>query len=286
MMRRASYVCMHARSRVSELLSVFAVVFALTIGRADASQANHVESSVGMPAKIESIVLPGTELEAVPSETKSPIVLRIAATYPHGSEFRYDLEFTGLDPGEYDLKTWLHRKDGSSSENLPSIPVTIRSMLPAGQVKPHTPSAGEHPRLGGYRILWIVCGIIWIAGLAAIVWMGRRRRLEEEALRPRPKSLAEKLEPLVQSALAGKLSRSERAQLELGLVAYWRKRLGYEERRPAETIQLLRDHPEAGPLLTSLEDWLHRPADRARVDVAALLAPYRNLPADALEATR
>jgi len=258
-------------------------IAALVLGFAAALQANRVDSTVGMPARIEALVLPGSELEAAPSDTKSPIVLRIAATYPHGSEFRYALEFTGLDPGEYDLKSFLHRKDGSSSEDLPSIPVTIRTMLPAGQVKPHTPSAGEHPRLGGYRILWIVCGIVWIAGLAAILWSGRRRRLEEQAARPRPKSLAEKLEPLVENALEGKLSRAERAQLELGLVAYWRKRLGYEERRPAETIQLLRDHPEAGPLLTSLESWLHRPADPERVDVAALLAPYKNLPADAFE---
>jgi hypothetical protein len=260
-----------------------ALALGLVFGLAAAPLANHVESTVGMPARIEALVLPGSELEAAPSDAKSPIVLRVAATYPHGSEFRYDLEFTGLDPGEYDLKSFLHRKDGSSSADLPSIPVSIRSVLPAGQVKPHTPSAGEHPRLGGYRILWIVCGIVWIAGIAAIVWSGRRKRLEEEAARPRPKTLAEKLEPLVESALAGKLSRAERAQLELGLVAYWRKRLGYDERRPAETIQLLRDHPEAGPLLRSLEDWLHRPADRTRVDVGALLAPYRNLPADALE---
>lgn len=248
-----------------------------------ALQANRVESTVGMPARIEALVLPGGELEAAPSDAKSPIVLRIVATYPHGSEFRYDLEFTGLDPGEYDLKSFLHRKDGGSSTDLPSIPVAIRTTLPAGQVKPHTPSAGQHPRLGGYRILWIVCGIVWIAGLAAIIWMGRRRRMEEEAARPRPKSLAEKLEPLVESALEGKLSRAERAQLELGLVAYWRKRLGYENRKPAETIALLREHPEAGPLLTSLEDWLHRPGDRHQVDVSALLAPYRNIPANALE---
>lgn len=259
-------------------------IAALALGLAAAfAQANRVESTVGMPARIEALVLPGTELEAAPSDSNSPIVLRIAATYPHGSEFRYDLEFTGLDPGEYDLKSFLHRKDGSSSENLPSIPVSIRTTLPAGQVKPHSPSAGAHPRLGGYRLLWIVCGSVWIAGLAAIVWMGRRRRLEEEAARPRPKSLAEKLEPLVESALEGKLSRSEGAQLELGLVAYWRKRLGYEQRGPAETIRLLREHPEAGPLLTSLEDWLHRPADPRQVDVSALLAPYRNIPASALE---
>jgi hypothetical protein len=245
--------------------------------------AGHVESTVGLPARIEAIVLPGTELEAAPSDVKSPIVLRIAATYPHGSAFRYDLEFTGLDPGEYDLRSFLKRKDGTPTADLPAIPVAIRSVLPAGQVKPHTPGEGEHPGVGGYRTTLIAAGVAWLAGLAAILWVGRRKRREEEAARPRPRTLAERLEPLVESALAGNLSRSERAQLELGLVAYWRRRLGYEDKRPAETIQLLRDHPEAGPLLTNLEDWLHRPTRPERVDVAALLAPYRSLPADALE---
>ena len=248
-----------------------------------AAQANRVESTVGMPARIEALVLPGGELEAAPSDLKSPIVLRIVRTYPHGSEFRYDLEFTGLEPGEYDLKPFLHRKDGTSSEGLPSIPVSVRSVLPAGQVKPHAPAEGEPTSVGGYRTTLVVVGIAWLAGLVAILRLGRKRRLEEEAARPRPKSLAEKLQPLVESALEGKLSRAERAQLELGLVAYWRRKLGYDDRRPAETIALLREHPEAGPLLTSLEEWLHRPSMRERVDVDSLLAPYRNLPADALE---
>jgi len=44
----------------------------------------------------------------------------------------------------------------------------------------------------------------------------------------------------------------------------------------------LREHPDAGPLLRGLEDWLHRPEPRESVDVGALLAPYRDLPADAL----
>jgi hypothetical protein len=209
--------------------------------------------------------------------------LRVAATYPHGSAFRYDLEFTGLDPGEYDLKDFLKRKDGSSTADLPAIQVAIRSVLPAGRVKPHALGRDDPPSVGGYRTMLVVVGIAWIAGLVAIVWLGRKKRLEEEAARPRPRTLAERLEPLVESALAGQLSREERAQLELGLVAFWKRRLGYEARLPGETISLLREHPEAGPLITSLEEWLHRPARADRVDVAALLAPYRNLPADALE---
>jgi hypothetical protein len=149
-------------------------------------------------------------------------------------------------------------------------------------VRPHPPRAGSAPHVGGYEELLLVAGALWVVGLVWLLWAGRKRR-EEESLRARPATLAERLRPLVESALEGKLSRTERARLELGLVAFWRRKLGFEEKKPEEALALLRDHEEAGPLLRSLEDWLHRPAQPEQVDVAALLDPYRDLPADTLD---
>jgi len=42
-------------------------------------------------------------------------------------------------------------------------------------------------------------------------------------------------------------------------------------------LQKIRLHPEAGDLLRSLEDWLHRPPGAAKVDVNAILEPYGRL---------
>jgi hypothetical protein len=86
--------------------------------------------------------------------------------------------------------------------------------------------------------------------------------------------------------MANQLSRGERAQLELGLVAYWRRKLGLEDRAPDEALALLHADDRAGPLLKSLELWLHAPGSHANVDLAALLEPYRDLPADALESAQ
>jgi hypothetical protein len=243
------------------------------------------ESTVGMPARVEQVMMPGSELEAIPAELKSPIVLRITATWPHGTAFRYDLEYTGLEAGDFDLRDFLRRKDASSTSDLPPIPVTIRSVLPAGQVRPHPPAKGEVPWFGGYGTFLVVSGVLWVAGLLALLFVGRRKKEHDVETLARPRTLAERLRPLVERALAGSLSRSERAQLELGLVAYWRRRLGLEEKPPAHVIEMLRDHPEAGPLLRSLEEWLHAPSPPAAVDIPALLAPYRDLPADALDAS-
>jgi hypothetical protein len=240
------------------------------------------ETTVGIPARIEELVLPGTELEAAPSDARGTVVLRILSVSPHGDEFRYDLEYTGFEPGTIDLGAHLRRKDGSSASDLPPIPVNVRSVLTADRVVPHAPGQGRAPRLGGYATALVVAGVVWILGLAAIVFVKRRRAESTAASERRPRTLAERLRPLVERAIDGRLSREERASLELSLLAYWRGRLRVEERSPVESLALLREHPEAGPLLRGLEDWLHRPAPRAEVDVASLLAPYRDLPPDAL----
>jgi hypothetical protein len=266
---------------VRRLVAALALVTALAL-----SATAQRECAVGLTARIEELVLPGSELEAAPFDAHSPVVLRITAVRPHGTEFRYDLEWSGLEPGDHDLRAHLRRKDGTSAADLPPIPVTVRSSLPAGQVKPHPPAPGSVPRFGGYRALLVVAGILWTIGLILLVTLGRRRRAAavEEAARPR--TLAERLQPLVERAARGALSSRERAELEASLVAYWRRRLALEDRAPDEALRELRRHAEAGPLLQSLEDWLHRPEPSPDLDVAALLAPYRDLPPDALESAR
>lgn len=231
------------------------------------------QTSVGLPSRVLQLVLPGTELEALPIDSNSPIVLRVLATWPHGSEFRYDLEFYGLDPGEYDLARWLRRKDGTSSAELPAVPVRVVAKLGPEELRPNALEVGALPRVGGYRTLLIVAGALWVLGLVAILLVGRRRRAAVLE-RARPRTLAEELRPLVEAALAGRLDRAERAALELRLFEHWRRKLRLEGRSPLDSVVELRAHPEAGELLRKLEDWLHRPDPPADVDLRALLAPY------------
>ncbi len=95
-------------------------------------------------------------------------------------------------------------------------------------------------------------------------------------------SLADRLRPLVTEAMAGRLAPAKLAELERALVSYWRRRLNLESLTPVEAIARLKAHPEASPLVTQLENWLHRPAGDRNVDVALLLEPYRNIAPDAL----
>ena len=253
------------------------------LGAQAAAPEPRAESTLGVPARIDQLVLPGSELEVAPAGAQDPIVLRILATWPHGTAFRYDLEFWALEAGEHDLRAYLRRKDASDTADLPPIPVVVRSLLPPGRIRPHAPGAGEVPAFGGYRTLLVVAGVAWAAGLAWLLLAKRRRRPSQAHATPRPRTLAERLQPLVERAIQGKLSRAERAQLELGLVAHWRRRLDLDQRRPEEALALLRQHPQAGPLLNGLEGWLHRPAPAGEVDHAELLAPYRDLAPDSID---
>ncbi|MBX9626802.1 MAG: hypothetical protein K2X82_23580 [Gemmataceae bacterium] len=260
------------------------LAFVVTLASAAPAQ---TDTTVGMSGKVEGLVLPGPELEAKPlTDRAAPVVLRVVQVYPHGTAFRYDLEYFALEPGSYDLKDYLRRKDGSPTAGLPPIPVTAKPILPPGQIEPNQLTIDPGPRVGGYRLLLIGLGVAWGLGLVAIVlsfFFPRRRRAA--AIDAKPVSLADRLRPLVEGAVAGKLSQGELAGLERGLLAYWRKRLKLEAAEPGAAIDALRRHPDAGPLLAELEGWLHRPGPAAPVDVGRLLAPYRNLPPDAVELT-
>lgn len=237
---------------------------------------------VGMPARIEQVVLPGSELVVKPIDSQSPIVLRIVDSFPHGSDFRYDIEYYGLEPGDWNLSRYLERRDGSSAEELPVLSVSITSQLPPGQVEPHALGTETVQGLGGYRITLIVSGVVWGIGLITILCAGRKRNDSSQLAEQRQISLADRLRPVVEQAIAGELPGEQLAELEMMLVAFWKKQLKCEATPAAEVIPRLRAHPDAGPLLQQLEIWLHAPGSEKEIDLAALLAPYRNLPPDAL----
>lgn len=239
-------------------------------------------SSVGRPVRIEQQVLPGTELEAKPlSDRDAKLVLRIISTYPHGTAFRYDLEYYGLEPGTFDLRDYLKRKDGSSTSDLPPMHVTVVSVLPPGQILPGALQSVSPPWIGGYVIVLILGAIAWLLGLIALIFVGRKRKHAAAIAAEHKLTLAERLQPLVESAVAGRLTLDQQAALERLLLGYWSERLGLAEVDPAEAMQRLRNHPQAGQLLRQVEAWLHQPGGARDVDVAKMLAPYRGVAAPA-----
>jgi hypothetical protein len=240
-------------------------------------------NTVGLPVRLTQ-VLPGSELEVKPLvDRRSPIVLRIVSSEEMGDGYRYEFEYYGLEPGKFDLRDYLQRKDRSAA-NLPPIRVTIGSVLPPGQVRPHDLEAKGSPWLGGYRLLIIIGATLWFVILLAALFVGRRKLKQKQASK-KPLTLADRLRPLVEDAVAGRRDTVRLAELERTLILYWTRRLHLDASKPANALTCLRGDPEAGPLLHQLEIWLHRPGNSGKIDVSALLAPYQKLPPDALPVT-
>ncbi len=240
--------------------------------------------SVGAAGLVSQIVLPGSELAAQPLADGSPVVIRITKVFPHGDSFRYDIRFHGLEPGKFNLADWLERKDGSSTEDLPNIEVDIQSLLPSGQIEPNELETGILPRLGGYRNVAIAVAGLWISVLLGLIFLGRRRAAE--AAKPIKKvSLAELLKARIEAAMQDRMDSSQYAELERMLFGYWRKRLGLESVSANDALAAIKQDEEAGPLMNHLEQWMHNPSAPRDVDLAELVAPFRDLPADLPEFT-
>lgn len=242
-------------------------------------------SDVGRNAVWNEVVLPGPELEvALPEGSRSPLSLRIVNVYPHGTAHRYDFAFYGLEAGKFDLRNYLKRKDGTSTAELPPLPVEFQTKLPPGQVQPHLLTHQAVPAVGGYRRTLIIGSVLWLVGLMVLL-VFRHRGSPRSAPRrtvSRPVTLADRLRPVVEEALAGRIDARQLADLERMLLAYWRQRLHLEEATADEAMAVMCNHEEAGVLVRVLESWLHDPERKVTVPLQELLAPYQHLPANSL----
>ena len=243
-------------------------------------------STVGIPAKRWLLVPSGAVVVPKPLiDRNSKVVVRILDSSTVGSQTRYELSYYGLEPGTFDLRDYLEREDKSPLGNTGPTLVQIRSVLPPGQIQPNSLRTTPATFTSHYRWWMFGAAVAWFAGLIAIALVGKRRREPEATTDRPPLTLADRLRPLVERAMAGTAEPTERAELERVLIDYWRRKLGYQHLAPGAAIALIRSDPTAGVLLRQLEAWLHRPPGETEpVDLNALLEPYRNLPADEAEA--
>lgn len=225
------------------------------------------------------VTLTRGDYQPKPLDDRTPLILRIenVTAQPDGG-FDYEIHHIGFEPGTYQLSDYLIRPDGSPATELGSASVTVRSILPAdhdGALNPYLPR--PFPMFGGYRMLLGGLAALWVAGLAAFAWFGRRRKVVvfEIPSLPAP-TYAERMLPLVEAAAAGTLGVAGQAQLERLMTGYWRDKLALPEHRMADTLAALKKHPQAGELLRALERWLHRPGGASAAEIQGILEPYRH----------
>ena len=238
--------------------------------------------TVGAAGSIEQIILPGTELTGKPIDEGDPIVVRVLNVFPHGDSFRYDIRFHGMEPGKFNLVDWMERKDDSSKSDLPNVEVTIRSLLPPGQIEPNKLETGWIPRMGGYRFLMIAAIVFWLLGLLALIF-AKRKKPVVETVPEEEMTLADLLQQRIEAASENRMDKSQYAELERMLTSFWRRRLGLESEPTHVALAKIKSDEKAGPLMRQIETWMHSPEKSKNVDLATLLDPFKSLPADTPE---
>ncbi|MEZ6096981.1 MAG: hypothetical protein R3C03_22620 [Pirellulaceae bacterium] len=260
------------RSSIAVLLLISLAVLSFCLPLS--AQEDVLPPSVGTSGYLHDLILPGTELIGRPLDDRAiPLVVRVLNTIRHGDSFRYEIQYIGMEPGEFNLADYLIRKDGSSTEGLPKIPVSIRTMLPPGQVEPN--ELGTHPlsRIGGYRVLSIAAAAFWVTVLAFMIFW-RKGNTATLSVTTKPMTFAEVLRDRLERARQGQLSRDGMAELERMLVEYWRRRLQIEDLSHADALKRIRSDEQSGPLFQQLESWLHNPHHSRDVSINKLLTPY------------
>ena len=235
-------------------------------------------STVGFPKLIFQHVIPGSKVIAKPiADRTQPMVIRIVETYPHGSGFRYDIEYKGLDPGNYNLAEYLQREDGSGTP-IPSLDVVVETLLGSGQVKPYELPPVKSRYRSYYLAALLVGSTVWLIGLLMILFYGRGKN-KHPTKQEVPLTVADRMRPLVDAAIAGELDSQKQAELERVLSAFWSKKLRLNHLGASDLREKLRNHPEASVMLNQLDCWLHRPASDPQnyVDVNEILKPYQSM---------
>lgn len=219
---------------------------------------------VGRVVEIKDQLLPGAELKVRPSQgLRDPLVLRITATYPHGTAgFRYDFSCIPMQAGKYDLTKFLELTTNQPAKDLPPLMIEATGVLPEGPPSFLTEApATSLSKSGGYKALipygiaaWALLGVIGL-----VLFRKKKLAAAAESSLP-PPSLAKRLKPLLERALTQSLATPEKAELERLLLGYGRERLGLTKASDPIVWQALRDNAATSSWLHTLEGWLHRPS--------------------------
>ena len=213
-----------------------------------------------------------------PMDDRTPLILRLDQVKPaENGRFTYSFHYISFEPGSYRLADYLMHPDGRPATGLGETPIEINSILPPtfqGELNPF--SAKPFPMLGGYRMILGGLAVLWLCGLPALIWLGRKKKalIMEDPVMPTP-SYAERIRPFVEAAAAGNLTASGQAELERLLTGYWREKVAGPGQRMSDSLAALKKHPEAGSLLRALERWLHQPGGASKSEIESLLQPYR-----------
>ena len=224
------------------------------------------------------IEIAGPQLIAAPFTPGDALSVRIASAERTKDGFRCDIRYMAIGPGEHNIGESLVGIDGKAPAARPEFNVSVAALIPekySGQL--FATSNSKIDLHTTYTLLMSLAWTLWAVLLLPLIFYGRDWRRRTVVARPEP-SITERLRALLKQAASTNLTPARQADVEQLLPAFWSRRLNLSEERLSETIEQLRQHPQAGPQWSSVEQWFHARATPAGTAAARkLLADLESL---------
>ena len=213
-------------------------------------------SGVGLVKRVK-VSFPGELLVAAKVDDKADAMVRIISYKKSAAGYDYELEFTGLEPGRYNLIKYLRTASRNEEVQLEEYPVEVSTSLDESFKGELLDFQKSVPTLvPWYKKLNYVLIALWILLLPLIILYGRKRKKVEEVKVIVEKSLSEKICELLTS-LEGNSTRELWQRIEGLIFQHWCERKSLKGLPMHEAILKLKADSEAGPFIRKLEEGLH-----------------------------
>ena len=243
------------------------------------------QSSVGIEGHFH-FKWSGEALEVAPIPEDSPVLVRIAAVTmdtQNNNQANYDIRWLALLPGDHDLSVFFRHGENRPAD-LPAMMVNADSLLGSDHEGNLANLPGTLSPVIDFPawVLWAVAGFWLVLPLIILIVLRWMRPPPPPPVVEVVLTIADKLRPYVDQALAGDLNSEGKAALERLLLAFWRDDLNLGSFRHAEALQAMRRHEVAGELIVAIEHWLHsgKETNADTEEVEKLLQPYKSMAAD------
>lgn len=246
--------------RITCWLTLLALFAMLETKSATAQTADRIPPpTIGRASILAGVNIRGARVVAGRSRDDSaPLIVRIVRCEPAPDGFTYDLEYYGLEAGDYDLAEYLAFADKSANANIPSIPVAIvSSFAKTPELDMRKTEFRNIARTRLYSALWWGFVALWCVGLIAI--LAFRPAGESSSVAPAAELTAwEKLKQRIECGTTDELTIAEKAEIErLAYVVLCQREFAGMETSLA--VQHLRQAPNARAAIQEFEQWLHVP---------------------------
>lgn len=231
-----------------------------------------------------------TDSTAKPASPTPDVRLRIVSRRELDGATELTLGVIASLPGAFDIAPLLRvvspasdpgAAESSAPPPLPPLRINVWSALPEdhdGRVS--EAGIGLRAENSGYPLWLAAVGLLWLTPLGVLVARRMRRPIHDAPapLPPTP-TLADKLRPLIDRVRGGERDPAILAEMERLMLHAMRTQVHASDASVADAMVLVRSDARCGPMLRSLERWLHGPRSERPSDeeVNRLLLPLESL---------